>query len=184
MGEVKANWDSIVNLVAAAWCGITPPSRSMRKLEALGERSALYRSIQAIGRVEKTIVFLSYAISPTLQADVIKQNTKTEHSNQLQDQLFFGNKGIIRQNDPLDIYTRLLCLRLLVNAVILYNTAWLQAAVKSYRGIGVAIPDDLLAHVWPTATAHINLLGYFIVDDAPDLQVGIEELKINLQQEP
>ena len=43
--QVAISWDAIVNLVAAAWCGITPPSRSMRKLEALGERSPLYRAI-------------------------------------------------------------------------------------------------------------------------------------------
>jgi TnpA family transposase len=181
LNEVRSQWDSIVNMVAAAWCGITPPSRSLRKLEALGERNALCRAIQAIGHIEKTIVFLSYAISPTLQSEVIKQNTKTEHSNQLQDRLFFGNRGIIRLNDPLDIYTRMLCLQLLVNVVILYNTAWLQAAIKAYRGIGTEILDDLLAHVWPTVTSHINLLGYFIVDDSPDLRVGIEELVVSLQ---
>ena len=46
--------------------------------------------------------------------------------------------------------------------------------------MGVDIPDDLLGHVWPTATAHINLLGYFIVDETPDLQLGIDDLNVNV----
>lgn len=127
-------------------------------------------------------MFLSYAISPSLQSDVIRQNNKTEHSNQLQDRLFFGNKGVIRQNDSLDIYTRMLCLRLLANVIILYNTAWLQAAVTTLRDLGDDLSDKMPRHIWPTATSHINLLGYFIVDDAPELQVDIENLHIGLRE--
>jgi TnpA family transposase len=173
---IENNWKAILNIVAAAWLGITPPSRSMRKLEAQGNRSRLYQAMQAIGHIEKTIMFLSYAITPSLQREVIRQNTKTEHFNQLQDRVFFGNKGIIKQDDHTDIQIRMLCLRLVAAVIIYYNAAWMQAAVRALRGLGNDIKDVTLSHVWPTITRNINLLGYFLSDDTPELQIPIDDL--------
>jgi len=97
-------------------------------------------------------------------AQVIRQNTKTEHFNQLQSRVFFGNKGIIKQDDHTDIQIRMLCLRPVTAVIIYYNAAWMQAALCALSGFGNDIKDATLSHVWPTITRNINLLDYFLSD--------------------
>jgi Tn3 transposase DDE domain len=50
-----------------------------------------------------------------------------------------------------------------------WNTVYLDRAVQQVRAEGVALPDDLLAHVAPLGWEHIGLSGDYIWTDAePD----------------
>jgi hypothetical protein len=47
-----------------------------------------------------------------------------------------------------------------------WNTVYLDRAVQQVRAQGVAIPDDLLAHVAPLGWEHIGFSGDYIWSDA------------------
>ena len=50
-------------------------------------------------------------------------------------------------------------LSLLTTAIVHWNTIYLDQAVRHLRSQGVAIPDELLAHVAPLGWEHIALTG-------------------------
>jgi hypothetical protein len=50
-------------------------------------------------------------------------------------------------------------INLLVSAIITWNTRYLGRAVQHLRDRGEDVPDEFLAHVWPTAWEHVNLTG-------------------------
>jgi hypothetical protein len=50
-------------------------------------------------------------------------------------------------------------LNLIVAAIVLWNTVYLERAIKALRGHGVAIDDEALVHVSLIGWEHINLTG-------------------------
>jgi hypothetical protein len=54
-------------------------------------------------------------------------------------------------------------LNLVVAAIVLWNTIYLERAVKSLRERGEVIPDDLVAHLSPLGWEHINLTGDYVL---------------------
>ena len=50
-------------------------------------------------------------------------------------------------------------LNLLIAAIVLWNTTYLERAVTALREAGHQVPDTLLAHIWPLAWDHINITG-------------------------
>ncbi len=50
-------------------------------------------------------------------------------------------------------------LNLVVLAIILWNTMYLERAINALRQHGIAFPDVLLPHVSPVGWEHINLTG-------------------------
>jgi hypothetical protein len=47
-------------------------------------------------------------------------------------------------------------------AIVHWNTVYLDRAVQQLRAQGVAVPDDLLAHVAPLGWEHIALTGDYV----------------------
>jgi hypothetical protein len=52
-------------------------------------------------------------------------------------------------------------LTLVTAAIVLWNTVYLEAAVKQLRSEGVTVKEELLQHVSPLGWEHINLTGDF-----------------------
>jgi hypothetical protein len=53
-------------------------------------------------------------------------------------------------------------LNLVVAAIVLWNTVYLERAVAALRRRGQAVPDELLAHLSPLGWEHINLTGDYV----------------------
>ncbi len=53
-------------------------------------------------------------------------------------------------------------LNLLVTAILLWNTAYLERAVQVLRDSGKDVDDKLLPHLSPMGWEHINLTGDYI----------------------
>lgn len=59
---------------------------------------------------------------------------------------------------------------------VILNAAYLQSAVQHEKALRKAITDDQLAHIFPTTTASINMLGEYTFHDEPALITDINEL--------
>jgi TnpA family transposase len=53
-------------------------------------------------------------------------------------------------------------LSLITGAIVHWNTVYLDRAVRQLRAQGVAVPDDLLAHIAPLGWEHIALTGDYL----------------------
>ena len=54
-----------------------------------------------------------------------------------------------------------MALNLVVAAIILWNTAYLDAALKSLQEKGTPIPESFLPHISPLGWEHITLTGTY-----------------------
>ncbi len=62
---------------------------------------------------------------------------------------------------------QLAALGLIVNAVVLWNTRYLDAIVADLRGKGVPVRESDVARLAPLGHAHLNCLGRYSFPPAP-----------------
>lgn len=67
-------------------------------------------------------------------------------------------------------------LGLVLNAVVLFNTRYMDAAVNQLRADGVDIRDEDVACLSPFVRQHINMLGRYSFQ-LPDLPDGLRPLR-------
>ena len=72
-----------------------------------------------------------------------------------------ANKGQLRRRRPEELTHQALCLNLVTNAVIVWNTVYMAAVIEQLKQEGYPVHDSDLAHVWPTRYAHLNVYGKY-----------------------
>jgi TnpA family transposase len=72
---------------------------------------------------------------------------------------FFNRQGDLRERSFENQRYRASGLNLIVAAIILWNTVYLECAVGALRGHEIAIDDEALAHLSPIGWEHVNLTG-------------------------
>ena len=63
-----------------------------------------------------------------------------------------------------------ICLNLVVNAIIFWNTVYMQAVIDQLRKEGYQINDDDLRHLGPSRFEHINPYGHYTFNVQQELQ--------------
>lgn len=87
---------------------------------------------------------------------------KGEARNALARAVFFHRLGELRDRSFENQAYRASGLNLLVAAIILWNTRYLQTAFDALRSRGVAVPPELVHHVAPLGWEHISLTGDYV----------------------
>lgn len=114
----------------------------------------------------------------TYRRRILVQLNKGEEVHKLRRFLFFDNQGQLRKQKTEDLVNQAGCLSLLSNAVIVWNTVYMQAALRelSARGIFVAVADQV--HFSPVRYEHINPYGKFHFDLSVELDAsGLRPLR-------
>jgi hypothetical protein len=73
--------------------------------------------------------------------------------------VFFNRLGELRDRTLENQQHRASALNLVVAAIVLWNTIYLERAIQALRNRGKLIPEALLAHPSPLKWEHINLTG-------------------------
>lgn len=60
-------------------------------------------------------------------------------------------------------------LNLVVAAIILWNTVYMERVIRGLRAAGDEVPDELLAYLAPLGWQHINLTGDYLWTEPPRL---------------
>ena len=107
---------------------------------------------------------LRYLEDQALRQRVHAQLNKGEALHQLRKFLFFVRDGAVSQKDEEDQNNQAACLNILTNAVIVWNTVYMQAALEALREEGYAVKDDDLVHLSPARFAHIHRYGKYHFD--------------------
>ena len=87
-----------------------------------------------------------------------RQLTVQESRHRLGRKICHGHRGQIRQAYREGQEDQLAALGLVLNAVVLWNTRYLDAIVESLRGSGQPVRDEAAARLSPLGHAHLNCL--------------------------
>ena len=159
---IRDNWAEVLRLAATIKSGEAAPSTLLAKLAAYPRQNALARALNEIGKIERTLFLLDWLSDAALRRKVQVILNKGEARNALARAVFFHQLGELRDRTFEDQAFRASGLNLVVAAIILWNTTYLEKAVAEMRARGEVIPDDILAHVAPLGWEHIHLTGDYL----------------------
>jgi TnpA family transposase len=158
---IIANWPDILRSAATMVAGVMPPSQLLRKFAAYPRQHALAEALKEIGRVERTLFILEWALDADMQRRAQIGLNKGEAHHALKNALRIGRQGEIRDRTTEAQHFRMAGLNLLAAIIIYWNTKHLGQAVTSRKRDSLDCPPDLLAHISPLGWAHILLTGEY-----------------------
>jgi TnpA family transposase len=158
---IRAHWAEILRIVASIRAGTVAPSVIMRQLASYPRQNGVAAALRELGRLERTLFTLDWVEDPELRRETGQELNKGESRNSLARAVFIHRLGEIRDRTYENQQHRASGLNLIVTAIILWNTRYLERAVATLRQTE-DIPDHLLAHLSPLGWEHINLTGDYI----------------------
>ena len=149
----------------------------MRQLASYPRQNGVAAALRELGRLERTLFTLDWIEDPELRRSTGHELNKGESRNSLARAVFLHRLGEIRDRTYENQQHRASGLNLLVTAIVLWNTRYLERAVAALREAGEHIPNHLLAHLSPLGWEHVNLTGDYIWDIAPAAADGVSGLR-------
>ena len=158
---IRAHWAAILRIAASIRTGTVTASVIMRQLAAYPRQNGVAAALRELGRLERTLFTLDWIEDPELRRSTGQELNKGESRNSLARAVFIHRLGEIRDRTYENQQHRASGLNLVVTAIILWNTRYLERAVATLRHTE-DVPDHLLAHLSPLGWEHVNLTGDYI----------------------
>ena len=156
--------DEMLRLVGSLKMGWVTASLVIQKLQAFPRKHPLMRALTEYGRLIKTIHLLLWYADENNRRRLKRQLNKGEALHSLRSQLFYANQGELKTQQDDQLLNQVGCLNLVTNAIIVWNTVYIDQVVQQIRQEGHFIDDEDLKHIWPTRHAHINVYGQYHFD--------------------
>ena len=123
----------------------------------------MVQALSKLGKIEKAIFLLEYAINENLQKVITQMLNRGELINDLARELFSGQRGKFMKKDFEKQLQSASALNTLINAISLWNTVYLQ---KTYDYCKTSDPEvtNYLEYTPPINWRHIYLLGEYKID--------------------
>lgn len=161
------HWDEILRVIGSLKLGQVTASLLVSKLQAPQQKNALTKALQEYGKLNETIFILRYLQEPEYQKKIKLQLNKGEALHALRRDVFIANEGKIRHRTHEDQLNQAACLNLVVNAITIWNTVYMQAAIEQLKSEGYEVKDEDIKELSPARSEHINMYGkyYFNVEE-------------------
>jgi TnpA family transposase len=160
--QIQTHWDELLRLAASIKQGTVTASLMLRKLGSYSRQNGLALALRELGRIERTLFTLDWIQNPELRRRVQVGLNKGEARNALARAVFFNRLGELRDRSFENQRYRASGLNLVVAAIILWNTVYLERAIESLKAHGYPVDDELIGHLSPLAWEHINLTGDYV----------------------
>jgi TnpA family transposase len=156
---ILSQWPEWLRLVTSIKQGTVTASLMLRKLASYPRQNGLALAMREIGRIERTLFAIDWLLDPDLRQRVTAGLNKGEARNTLARAVCFNRLGQIRDRTFELQRHRASGLNLVVAAIILWNTAYLERSAAALRAQGRNIDEALLKHAAPVHWNHIILTG-------------------------
>jgi len=158
---ITTHWDDLLRVAGSLATGTVRASQLLRVLQGGGRPTPLGRAVAELGRIAKTLYLLAYLDDETYRRRILTQLNRTESRHALARAVFHGQRGQLRQRYREGQEDQLGALGLVVNAIVLWNTRYQDAALDQLRRSGLNVLDDDVRRLSPLGHDHINLLGRY-----------------------
>jgi TnpA family transposase len=159
--RITRNWDDLLRVAGSLKMGTVGATELVRGLQGGGRPSTLGRAIGELGRVAKTLYLLNYLDDEAYRRRILTQLNRGESRHGVARAIFHGQRGELRQRYREGQEDQLGALGLVVNAVVLWNTRYLDAALAQLRASGLAIKPEDVERLSPLLHDHVNVLGRY-----------------------
>jgi TnpA family transposase len=153
------HWDDILRTAASLKMGTVSASELIRSLFNSKRPTALGKAIAELGKIPKTVYMLNYISDENYRRRILTQLNRGEGRHGLAREIYHGKKGELRQSYREGQEEQLGALGLVVNALILWNTIYIQAALDQLKREGYPVLLEDVARLSPLIHEHCNFLG-------------------------
>jgi TnpA family transposase len=167
-GTIRADliadrWDDLLRTAGSIKRGWITPSLLISRLQAQSPKTPLAAALQEYGRLVRTNFALGYHIDALQQRRITAMLNKGETTNTLRRRIAFANRNQLRHDTDPDRHAA--CLTLILNAIVTWNTRYIQGALDHLRDTRPElVTDDALTRLAPVLHAHINPYGRYFFD--------------------
>jgi TnpA family transposase len=171
--HIKAHWEELVRMAVSIRSGTSTASAMLKRLSAYPRQNGLAVALREIGRIERSLFTMDWLKSPELRRRAHAGLNKGEARNALARAIFFHSLGELRDRTFENQFFRASGLNLLVAAIILWNTKYLERALAA-----LPVQQNLVQHVTPLGWEHISLTGDYIwADEAAPADGSLRPLR-------
>ncbi len=161
--RIKNNWAEIQRLTVSIQQGTATASLLLRKLSNYPRQNGLALALRELGRIERTLFVLDWLENvDNLRRRVTAGLNKGESRNALARAVFFNRSGEIRDSSYQQQAYRASGLALLTSAIVLWNTVYMERAVKLMIDRGDKFDLKWCQYLSPLGWEHIGLTGDYI----------------------
>lgn len=153
------HWDDIMRTAASLKMGTVSASELIRSLFNSKRPTTLGKAIAELGKIPKTVYMLNYISDENYRRRILTQLNRGEGRHSLAREMYHGKKGELRQSYREGQEEQLGALGLVVNALVLWNTIYMQAALDQLEREGYRPHSEDIARLSPLAHEHCNFLG-------------------------
>ena len=157
------HWEDILRIAGSLKLGAIGASELIRSLLKSDRPSSLTQAIAHLGRIPKTIHLLTYLDDETYRRRILVQLNRGEGRHVLARKICHGQRGEIRKRYREGQEDQLSALGLVTNAVILWNTLYIEAALEQLRSEGYEVRPEDVARLVPVADPSYQRSGPILV---------------------
>ena len=161
MATIRKHWDEVARFVTSIRQGSASTSLLVAKLAAYPRQTHLAYALREIGRIERSLFTLTWLQDPELRRRVTIGLNKGEAHHTLKRAIRFYRRGAIPDRTQLEQDLHAMALNLVVAAITLWNTAYLDRALKTVEERGISLPPHYLPHISPLGWEHIAITGTY-----------------------
>jgi TnpA family transposase len=158
---IRQHWDDMLRMAGSLKLGTVQASALIRSLLRSERPSGLAQAIINLGRINKTIYLLNYIDAEEYRRRILTQLNRGEGRHKVARTICYGKRGEIRKAYREGQEDQLNALGLVTNAVVLWNTLYMQAALDHLSAGGMMIHPEDRARLSPLQHKHINVLGRY-----------------------
>ncbi|KUL48527.1 transposase [Streptomyces violaceusniger] len=176
LARIERHWEDILRIIGSIHTGAVRAYDVIRMLSRDGRPTPLGDAIAHYGWIAKTLHILRLADEPGYRRQIKSQANLQEGRHSLARKIFHGRHGQLYQRYQDGMEDQIGALGLVLNALVLFNTRYMDAAVKQLRADGFDVRDEDVARLSPFVRHHINMLGRYSFQ-LPDLPGGLRPLR-------
>lgn len=169
--RIVQHWDDMMRVAGSLKLGTVQASELIRSLLKSNKPSSLAKAIIEVGRINKTLYLLNYIDDEDYRRRILTQLNRGESRHAVARAICHGRRGEIRKRYREGQEDQLGVLGLVTNAVILWNTLYMQSALDHLQH-SKEIKEDDIARLSPLGYKHINMLGHYSFTLAKQVSKG------------
>ncbi|WP_109020286.1 Tn3 family transposase, partial [Escherichia coli] len=136
LSKIESHWDEMMRVAGSLKLGTIHASELIRSLLRSTRPSGLAQAIMEVGRVNKTLYLLNYIDDEDYRRRILTQLNRGEGRHAVARAICYGQRGEIRKRYREGQEDQLGALGLVTNAVVLWNTLYMQEALSHLRSTG------------------------------------------------
>jgi TnpA family transposase len=169
LNKIMPRWPDMLRVAGSLVTNKVWAHDLLRMLGREGHPTPLGQAFIEYGRIAKTLHLLAM-VDPVDDAHRRVVNTQTtvqESRHKLARTIFHGRRGQIYRAYREGQEDQLGALGLVVNAVVLWNTRYLNAAIEQLGDQGHPVREEDVTRLSPLGHAHLNVLGRYTFTSLP-----------------